>query len=170
MNARFLAQLTSAVAFLAAVGCTNPRSEFLGTRVADTCDGQWPICATIAGCLLGDTSYIEGKLPGAGRVAIQIFEPSEVTATFYLFEVGAAGQETVINFNEERCRSRVRQSITGKVFFNESQNSGGIVKRKAELTGEGDHLIDFTSDAVARYYFKIDVLPLRLRDQGAGMP
>jgi hypothetical protein len=103
-------------------------------------------------------------------VAVQIFEPSEVTATFYLYEVGAAGEETVINFNEERCRARVRQSIPGKVFVNEAQNSGGLVVRKAELSGEGDHLIEFTSDAVARYYFKLDVLPLRLRDQGNGAP
>lgn len=125
------------------------------------------MCAEISGCLLGDKSFIEGRFPAKRQLVVQLFEPSKVTVTFLLEEVTAAGDETSLTFFEERCRSRVRVPISGRTFVGESEQIG-TVKRSAELTGEGDHLLEVESDARARYLLKVDVVPLRLVSQTEG--
>ncbi len=154
------------VSALAAAGCTpeSRREEFLGSRVADTCDAQWPVCDKVVGCLLGDASYIQGKFPGDGRLAVQLFEPSVVRILFLLDGIIAAGDETVINFYEDQCRSRVRHTVTGRTFVGESEQVG-YVAREADLAGVGDHLIEFTSDSRLTYAAKLEVIPDRLKDQ-----
>ncbi len=119
------------------------------------------MCDRIVGCFLGDRSFIEGTFPGSRRLAVQVFEPSKVTLSFLLDDVTAAGEETTVTFFEDRCRSRERVETTGKAFIAESANAG-FVKKSAQLTGVGDHLIEFESDARAKYTVKVDVRPIRL--------
>jgi len=160
---KFLAQLVGAVAFASLlIGCGGNRERFLGTRVQDTCTAQWPVCDKIAGCLLGDSSYISGRFPGSRLIGIQVFEPSTVRVTFLLENVGASGEETAINFFEDRCRSRTRVTISGRSFVGENDQVGSV-KREADLSGVGDHLIEYSSDARAEYLMKVDVIPKRLQ-------
>jgi hypothetical protein len=149
-------------------GCGSVREDFLGSRIQDACGGEWPICSTTVGCILGDRSYVEGRFPGTNKVALKVFEPSEVTVSFLLSETAGAGVQTVVNFYETSCSSRVRTVITGRTFIGESEQVG-FVKRSAELSEAGDHLIEVESDARTKYVMKLDVLPLRLRDAPTGM-
>lgn len=166
---QFLAQLLGVVAFTAlAAGCGGKREAFLGGRVEDSCSAQWPICDKIAGCLLGDSSYIEGRFPGTRLIGVQVFEPSTVRLSFQLDAVGAAGVETSINFFEDRCRARTRLTVLGRSFVGEN-DTVGYVKREADLSGVGDHLIEFSSDVRATYLLKVDVIPVRLKS-AAGQP
>lgn len=151
-----------AVALLTA-GCGSVREQFIGVRIADDCNGEWPMCSTTVGCLLGDRSYVEGRFPGQNKVGIRLEEPSEVTVGLYLFETSGAGENTVLNFFEPSCSSRVRVELQGRALVGENEKLGWV-SRKAELSGVGDHLIEVESDARTRYLMKIDVLPLRLRD------
>lgn len=144
-------------------GCGSIRDQFVGTRIADECSGAWNVCSTTVGCFVGDRSFVEGRFPGTNKLAIKIFEPSEVTIGLYLFETAGAGEQTVFNLFEESCSSRVRVEVTGKTLVGENEKVGWVT-RKAELSGTGDHLIQIDSDARTRYLMKIDVLPLRLRD------
>ena len=150
------------VAILAS-GCGSIHDQFVGTRIQDDCSGAWNVCSTTVGCFVGDRSYVEGRFPGVNKLAIKIFEPSEVSIGMLLFETAGAGEQTVLNFFEESCSSRVRVEVTGKTFVGENEKIGWVT-RKAELSGIGDHLIQVDSDARTRYLIKIDVLPLRLRD------
>lgn len=153
---------------LAGSSCIDEKSQFIFGRVLDKCNTEWPVCDTIAGCLLGDSSYIEGNFPTNRKIAVQLFEPSTVTVSFFPQRVAGAGLETSINFFEDRCRSRVRVAVEGRTFIGESEQSS-FVKRSVDLSGVGDHLIEFTSDARMQYLMKIDVQPLRLKDQGSGI-
>ena len=135
--------------------------------MADACTQQWPICDKIAGCLLGDQSYIEGRFPGNRLIGVQVFEPSTVTVSFQLEDVGASGDETAINFFEDRCRSRTRITIVGRTFLGENDKIG-FVSRSADLSGIGDHLIEFSSDAHAHYLMTVRVLPIRLKQNSTG--
>jgi hypothetical protein len=166
-GARFLPQRLIAVAILALASsaCQGLEAQFIGTRVPDACDGEWAVCSTTVGCFLGDRSYIEGRFPGRNKVALQLFEPSEVTVSFYLSETAGTGEETVINLFETSCSSRVRLALSGRAFVGEAEQKG-FVSRKADLSGVGDHLIEVESDARTKYLLKLDVLPLRLRDLG----
>ncbi|MBK7860984.1 MAG: hypothetical protein IPJ65_20740 [Archangiaceae bacterium] len=167
---KILADAARLVAFVFAfflAGCTDEKGQFVFGRVADRCNTEWPVCDTIAGCLLGDSSYIEGKFPTNGKIGVQLFEPSTVTVSFFLENVAGAGEETVLNFFEDRCRSRVRVAVEGRTFVGE-QEQAGIVKRAVDLSGVGDHLIEYTSDARLTFLMKVDVTPLRLKEQGTG--
>lgn len=150
------------LACLALAGCTSRRDTFLADRALDKCDGVWPVCDTVAGCLLGDRSYVEGRFPGSGKVGVQVFEPSTVRVSIFLDEVGSTGEETVIHFFEDRCRARHREAITGRTFVGEAEQVGWV-SREADLVGTGDHLISFESDAKARYLLKVDVIPKRVQ-------
>ena len=150
------------VAILAA-GCGSIQDQFVGTRIEDECSGAWNVCSTTVGCFVGDRSYVVGRFPGINKLAIKLFEPSEVSIGLFLFETAGAGEQTVINYFEESCSSRVRVEVSGKSFINENEKTGWVT-RKAELSGTGDHLIEVESDSRTRYLMKIDVLPLRLRD------
>lgn len=129
----------------------------------DACDGEWPACRTTVGCIIGDRSYVQGRFPGSNKVLVQLFEPSTVTISFFLSEIAGTGEETRISFYEAECRSRVRQVLTGRALVGEAENRGWV-SREADLSDVGDHLIEFESDARARYFMKVDVLPLRLKD------
>jgi hypothetical protein len=143
-------------------GCGGAREQFLGARVADRCDGEWPVCRTIAGCILGDRSYVEGRFPGSNRVVVQLFEPSTVTLSLFLAEVAGTGDETRISFFETECRDRVRRTLSGRALVGEAETRGWV-SREADLSDVGDHLLEFESDARARYFAKVDVQPLRLK-------
>ena len=57
--------------------------------------------------------------------------------------------------------SNIRLRV-GREFLGENDQKGSIT-RSADLSGIGDHLISWESDARATYAAKIDVLPLRLK-------
>jgi hypothetical protein len=144
------------------VGCGGGRADFIGARAQDMCDAQWPVCSEVAGCILGQESYTEGRLPGKGQFIVQLPEASTVRVHFFLEEVVAAGEETVVTFHEEGCRQRIRQSVTGKTALDSAEKLGEF-SREADLTGVGDHLVEFESDMQARYVLKVEVEPLRNR-------
>jgi hypothetical protein len=143
-------------------GCGGGRADFIGSRAKDTCDAQWPVCSNVAGCILGQESYSEGRLPGKGQFIVQLPEASTVRVHFYLEDVVAAGEETVVTFHEEGCRARTRQSVSGRAALDSAEKFGEFI-READLTGVGDHLVEFESDMQARYVLKVEVQPLRNR-------
>jgi hypothetical protein len=142
------------------MGCGGARSDFIGGRVKDACDASWPVCSTLAGCILGPESYAEGRFPGQHRFIVQLAEPSRVRVRFYLEEAVAAGEETAVTFHEEGCRGRIRQAVSGRTALDSAEKFGEF-SREAELTGVGDHLIEVTSDMQARYVLKVEVDSLR---------
>ncbi len=150
------------LAVVLGVGCGGGRAEFIGGRVLDACDAAWPVCGTMAGCILGPESYAEGRFPGQGRFIVRVPEAATVRVRFYFEDAVAAGEETAVTFHEEGCRARTRQAVSGRTALDTMEKVGEFT-READLTGEGDHLIEFTSDMQARYLVKVEVLPLRNR-------
>ena len=148
-------------------GCPGPVEQFIGDRVEDSCNQDWNVCDGVTGCLLGDQSYISGRLPSDQSVGLQIFEPSTVTLTFLLSDVASAGTTTHLYFWETACSSKVALDLDGKTFVGESDKTG-VFTRSADLSGVGDHLIQFNSDTRASYLFKVDIVPVRLKTDSQG--
>src|SRR5689334_207108 len=88
--------LVSVVALVLGAGCGGGRADFIGSRAKDVCDAEWPVCSKVAGCILGEESYTEGRLPGKGQFIVQLPEASTVRVRFFLEDVVAAGEETVV--------------------------------------------------------------------------
>lgn len=155
----FLTRLTL-LGVLAIAGCGDRRSDFVGTRVEDVCDESWPVCDVVSGCILGSETYRSGRFPGTGRFVVRIAEPSVVKVSFFLEQVAAAGEQTVITWYEDACRARIRQEVSGRTFVGEAERFNAVA-REAELNAEGDHLIEYESDAQADFLVKVDVTPKR---------
>jgi len=157
------AQVAAGLVFAVFLGaCGGSREDFIGSRVKDTCDAAWPVCNRVAGCILGTESFSEGRFPGRGQFIVQVPEAATVKVRFYLEDVASAGEEMVVLFHEEGCRSRAREAVNGRAVLDTVEKFGEF-SREANLTGVGDHLIEFESDMQARYLVKVDVLPLRNR-------
>ena len=154
--------LTGAVLLAVLSGCGGSRDDFIGSRVQDVCNASWPVCNQYAGCILGPESYSEGRFPGRGQVLVRVPEASTIKVSFYLEEVTAAGEETAITVHEEGCRARQRKASTGRAALDQMEKFG-VFTQQADVTGVGDHLVEFDSDMQARYVVKVEVTPLRLQ-------
>lgn len=150
-----------AVALFVLAGCEDKITAFDSGRVEDQCDQSWPVCDLIAGCILGNESYTTGRFPGTQRVVIRIAEASQVKTSFVLEDVAAAGTQLLITYYESGCTDRTRITLTGDAAIQENDKIG-YIERSSNLTGLGDHRIEFTADLEAQYHFKVDVTPLRL--------
>jgi hypothetical protein len=159
---RTQAVVLAVLSLVVAAGCGGTREDFIGGRVKDACDAEWPVCSQVAGCILGAESYIEGRLPGEAQFIVQLKEASMVRVRMFLEDVVAAGEETVMTFHEEGCRARIREPATGRTVLDFAEKVGEF-SREAELTGVGDHLVEVESDLQARYVLKVEVEPLRNR-------
>ncbi|MCY1044116.1 hypothetical protein OV208_22555 [Corallococcus sp. bb12-1] len=155
--------LTGALLVMVLGGCGGSREDFIGARVQDVCKASWPVCNQFAGCILGPESYSEGRFPGRGQLIVRVPEASTIKVSFFLEEVTAAGEETAVTVHEEGCRARQRQSSTGRAALDQMEKFGEFT-RQVDVTGVGDHLVEFDSDMQARYVVKVDVTPLRVQE------
>jgi hypothetical protein len=140
-------------------GCNNPSGDFVNNRVVQACNQDWPACNVVAGCLLGDTNYMQGNFPGDTRVVIQLQAPSSVSVNLYVSQVESAGTYSSFTWFEGGCRARTDVNATGLQMVQESQEQG-VFTRQNNLQDVGDHLIEFSSDAQAGYDFSVTVTPL----------
>ncbi|WP_244238536.1 hypothetical protein [Corallococcus terminator] len=155
--------LTGALLVMVLGGCGGSREDFIGARVQDVCKASWPVCNQFAGCILGPESYSEGRFPGRGQLIVRVPEASTIKVSFFLEEVTAAGEETAVTVHEEGCRARQRQAATGRAALDQMEKFGEFT-RQVDVTGVGDHLVEFDSDMQARYVVKVDVTPLRVQE------
>jgi len=157
------AALAAAVALLC--GCGGTKEEFLGARSRDACDQTWPVCDRVVGCIVGGQTYITGRFPSEGRFMVRLSEPSKVTVGIFIEGLAGTGtQDAFIHWWEDGCTRRIRESATAEDFVSEADKVG-YFSRAADLTGVGDHLIEFSADAQASYSVKADVVALRDQPQ-----
>lgn len=142
------------------MGCGSAREDFVRGRVLSACAESWPVCDAQVGCLLGNTSFTEGRFPGSARFGVVLREPSTVRLTVLLEDVRSEGTAAVLTFHEDGCRDRQRLEFDGRLFVGEAERLGTF-SREVDLFGEGEHLIELSSDAQASYVLKVEVLPKR---------
>ncbi len=138
------------------LGCLDPESQFKNGRLYEACDSMWPVCATSAGCVMGNTQYLEGTFPGRQRVVVRTTGAAGVTVALFLRTQLATGDETRIELNEPGCGSVASLAATGKEFFREA-DATGTYRRTQTLQRAGDHLIEVISDSTASYLMKIEI-------------
>jgi hypothetical protein len=142
-----------------ATACSDPLGDFKSGLVLDPCNGNYPVCDTVVGCALTDSSYIEGTFPGSGKFMIQLAGPSTVELHFFLINPSAAGSELFITWYESGCTTQFQTAVPGNVFIGEAQQNNGEFFRSQDLSAQGDHEIEFNSDATAQYVAKVVILP-----------
>ncbi len=145
-----------ALGLLAVAGCPDPAAQFTAGRLPDPCNGTWPVCTTIAGCVVNNSTYLEGTFPGPRRMIVRTRSQATIKVSVYLKSEGATGHETSINWNDASCGMVATETLTGADFFKEFEAQGTFTRTKS-VSQEGDHLITFSSDSTADYLLKLDI-------------
>jgi len=140
-------------------GCSDPLGNFKSGLVLDPCNGNYPVCNTVVGCTLTNSSYVQGQFPGSGKFMVQLSGPSTVELHFFLQDPSAAGSQLFITWFESGCTTEFQTLVPGNVFIGEAQQNDGEFVRTQELSAQGDHLIEFQADATAQYVAKIVIIP-----------
>lgn len=153
--------VAAAVAAALLCGCGGTKEDFLGFRSRDACDQTWPVCDRVVGCILGGQTYITGRFPARGQFMVRLAEASKVTVGMFVEGVAGTGtQDAYIHWWEDGCVKRIRESV-GATAFVALLERDGVFERSADLVGVGDHLIEFSADAQATFYVKVEVVALR---------
>ena len=150
--------LALVLAALVGAACDSPADSFEAGRAQDPCSDSWPVCNTVAGCILSGTNYVGGNFPGTFQYIVETPGPASVAVNVFLSNVTGAGSNTTIDWWETGCTSSFPTTVTGKVFVGETQNLG-VFTRSQQLTGVGDHLVTIQSDATASFLLEVDVTP-----------
>ncbi len=151
-------RLVAAIALAAAFSCTSPRDSFTSGRIQDPCSQTWPVCNTVAGCILGETNYVGGNFPGSFTFIVTTQAPSTISVNVYLQTVTAAGTTTTITWFETGCSASFPQTFPGNVFVGETQDQGVFTASQA-VVGIGDHEVTIVSDATASFLLSVDIVP-----------
>lgn len=152
----FAVALALAPALSPTEGCGNPADGFTSGRALDPCGETWPVCNTVAGCILGGGNYVQGTFPGTFQYVVQTPGPATVAVNVFLQNVTGAGTNTTIDWWETGCGSSFPQTVAGSVFVGETQQAGMFTRSQA-LTGTGDHLVTIQSDATASFLLDVTV-------------
>jgi hypothetical protein len=138
--------------------CGDAQSNFIGSRLLDACNGNWPVCTLEAGCVVGNGQYVTGVFPGTLRMVTQIQAPTTVEIDIFLTTEGAVGTTTTLTWFETGCGSDYTDAVAGKDLFAQFDASG-VFTASEQLVEPGDHLIEVDSDATADYDLKLVLTP-----------
>lgn len=123
----------------------------------DRCDGTYPICASTAGCVMGEKRYLEGSFPGGREVIVPAPADSIIVARLFFTSQVAHGQDTRILISEPGCIDTYEWASEGRDIFLEA-GSNRTIEVRQEVFLDGDHLLEVASDAVADYIVQVDVI------------
>jgi hypothetical protein len=139
--------------------CAGLVNDFTKGRSLDPCSGSnYPLCDSVASCILDNTNFLRGHFPGDERQLVRTTGPATVQLHFLLENVSSAGQQTLLTWYEPGCSSPFQLVVLGTVFVGEAEQTGEFV-RSYDLLAAGDHQITYQSDANADYYFKVEIIP-----------
>lgn len=149
--------LVTAVIAASVCGCGLSASDnFTRGLTEERCEGTYPICATTAGCVLGEQRYLQGTFPGTREVIVPAPAESIVSVRLFFIEQVAHGLDTRILLSEPGCIDTYEWASEGIDIFLEA-GSDRTLEVRQEVYLDGDHLLEVSSDAVADYVIQVEV-------------
>ncbi len=147
----------AAALLLLSTGCgLSSQENFTRGLTRDRCDGTFPICATTAGCVMGEKRYLQGSFPGSREVIVPAPADSIISVRLFFTEQVAHGLDTRILISEPGCIDTYEWASEGIDIFLEA-GSDRTLEVTQEVFLDGDHLLEVASDAIADYIVQVDV-------------
>ncbi len=139
-------------------GCgLSAADNFTRGLTRDRCEGTYPICATTAGCVLGNNRYLEGSFPGTREVIVPAPAESIVTVRVFFVTQVAHGLDTRILLSEPGCIDTYEWASEGRDIFLDA-GSDRTLEVTQEVFEDGDHLLEVSSDAIGDYVIQVEVI------------
>ncbi len=149
----------SIVGLLLISACGLDEGDFIAGADEVSCQENIPVCETTAGCLMGESTYIEGDLPGT--ISFVVTTPANTTIVVKLFfetEINP-GENTTIIWYEPGCGGNIQSYQSGGVDDIFSMAGGDrVFSQEKTVSQAGDHLIEIVSDAYVHYFARVDLI------------
>ncbi|HOX45719.1 MAG TPA: hypothetical protein PK668_19115 [Myxococcota bacterium] len=148
-------RLVGLIAWLAALsGCGVSEGDFIAGADPDPCQGNVPVCATSAGCVLAETKYMEGDFPGLASFVVTT--PADTTIEVRLFFKTRVhpGEDTEFVWYEPGCGDSYVWESGGIDMFSKA-GADRVFSHSHMVRRAGDHLIEVYSDATTHYFLRV---------------
>jgi hypothetical protein len=158
MNARTARWwLRGTVAWLAALsGCGVSEGDFIAGADPDPCQGNVPVCATSAGCVLAETKYMEGDFPGLANFVVTTPADTSIEVKLFFKTRVHPGDDTEFIWYEPGCGDNYVWESGGIDMFAKA-GADRVFSQAHEVRRAGDHLIEIYSDATTHYFLRVEL-------------
>jgi len=124
---------------------------FTEGKIENICSNAIPICGDVAGCVLGTDQYIRGEFPGGQVVIVRCeAEKTRITARFLLSQQMYPGTTMSVRGCSTGCATCDEKISKDRNLF-DLAGDDSILEYELEVTGRGDHKLEFFSDMAATY-------------------
>jgi hypothetical protein len=138
-----------------ALGCSDNSTFTLG-RNQELCVTTVPTaCGIPARCVIDDTVYIQGTLPGSQAFIVRT--DGEIMLNFHILLTDRLAPGTVLRLvaNEPTCGQHSTYDSEGTNLF-QLTGEDGALPIPLEVHQAGDHLVELSSDAYCDYSLIVD--------------
>ena len=136
--------------------CAADEGAFISDADGVPCQENVPVCNTSAGCVMGESRYIEGDFPGI--INFVVTTPADTIIVVKLFFTNQInpGEDTEIIWYEPGCGDK--QTYTNGVDDIFALTGGdGVFSQEKTVRREGDHLIEIESDAYTHFFVRVEL-------------
>lgn len=146
------------MALTLATGCRNAEDIFTDGRIENRCTDNIPVCSDAAGCVLTDRQFVRGSLPG-GNIAIVRTneEQSRLRVRFLLSNELFPGSEFRVRAFDTGCNRFAEGLNQAPPSLFEVAGDDKILQYDLDVTGRGDHMVEWFSDMTADFHMTVEV-------------
>jgi hypothetical protein len=120
----------------------------------EPCEANVPTaCGAVAHCVLDAEHYLDGEFPSSRRFIIRTDGEESFELQLLIFDERTPGTELLVIVHEPSCGERYTWDSGGRDLFRMT-GSDGVLRVPFHVLHRGDHLVEITSDANARYALK----------------
>jgi hypothetical protein len=146
------------VGLLLLPACGVDEGAFLAGSDGVPCQENVPVCQTSAGCIMGESRYVEGNFPGI--ISFVVTTPADTIVAVKLFFKGQInpGEDTEIIWYEPGCGDKqIYMSGVDDIFSLTGED--GVFSQEKKVRRAGDHLIEIESDAYTHFFARVELDP-----------
>ena len=144
----------SVVWLLLVPACGPDAGAFIAGADVVPCMENVPVCQTSAGCIMGESRYVEGDFPGVINFVVTTPADTVIVVKLYFTKQVSPGEDTEITWYEPGCGDKQTYSSGVDDIFSKTGDDG-VFSQEKEVRRQGDHLIEIVSDAYTHFYARI---------------
>ncbi len=144
----------SALMLLCACGVSE--GDFIADADPDPCESNVSICQTSAGCIMGESKYLEGDFPGFRSFVVTTPADTGIKVKLFFKSLVHPGEDTEIIWYEPGCADSFTWESMGADIFSKA-GADRVFSQEHEVRMAGDHLIEIYSDATTHYFVRVEL-------------
>lgn len=136
--------------------CGVSEGDFIIGAELNPCVSNIPACNTVAGCALGEATYIEGDFPGFSNFIVTTPADTTIVVKLFFKKRRQPGEDTEIVWFEPGCRDSYTYESLGDDIFSLAGDDL-VFSQEKKVRQAGDHLIEIRSDATCHFLIRVEV-------------